>query len=120
MSRKDTGALGEKLAGEFLKKKGCRILQTNYRCPRGEIDIIALDRDCLVFIEVRTKICLEYGTPEESITANKMKHLKNAAQYYRQSHERLPPSWRIDVIAIELDASSRCKRLDLIENALEG
>jgi putative endonuclease len=119
MNRKDTGALGEKLANAFLKKKGYRILQTNYRCPKGEIDIIALHQDCLVFIEVRTKINLEFGTPEESITHTKMKHLENAAHYYQQSHHPLPSSWQIDVIVIELDANSRCKRLELIENALE-
>jgi putative endonuclease len=119
MSRKDTGALGEKLARDFLKKKGYHILETNYRCPRGEIDIIARQKDCLVFIEVRTKTSLAFGTPEESITYTKMKHLESTAHYYRQSHAQLPASWRIDVIAIELDANYRCKRLELIENALE-
>jgi putative endonuclease len=119
MSRKETGALGEKLAQDFLKKKGYRILQTNYRCPRGEVDIIALHRNCLVFVEVRTKTSLNFGTPEESITYTKMQHLEKAACYYRQSHDNLPSSWQIDVIAIELDTDFRCKRLELIENALE-
>jgi putative endonuclease len=119
MSRKETGALGEKLAQDFLKKKGYRILQTNYRCPRGEVDIVALHQNCLVFVEVRSKTNLNFGTPEESITYNKMKHLERAAYYYQQSHDHLPSSWRIDVIAIEFDTDLRCKRLEVIENALE-
>ncbi len=50
MKRKDTGVLGEKLARDFLKKRSYRILETNYRCPYGEIDIIARDKDSLVFV----------------------------------------------------------------------
>ncbi len=119
MNRQDTGALGEKLARDYLKKKGYEILETNYRCPRGEIDIIAQHDSCLVFVEVRTKTSLAFGTPEESITGAKMDHLRNSAQYYRQTHHKLPASWRIDVMAVELDEQRRCKRLELIENALE-
>ena len=55
MKRRDTGIRGEKLARDFLKKRGYRILETNYRCPEGEIDIITKHKDSLVFIEVRTK-----------------------------------------------------------------
>ena len=119
MSRKEKGALGEKLAQTFLKKKGFRILETNYRCPRGEIDIIARQADCLVFVEVRTKSNLSFGTPEESITSTKMKHLESVAHYYQQSHNKLPASWRIDVVAVELEADHKLKRIELIENALE-
>ncbi|MBN1189342.1 MAG: YraN family protein [Dehalococcoidales bacterium] len=119
MNRKDTGIQGEKLARDYLIKKGYRILQTNYRCPRGEIDIVALHKDRLVFVEVRTKTSLTFGTPEESITRSKMKHLERAAQHYRQYHEHLPPTWQIDLIAVELDEHLHCKRLELIENALE-
>jgi putative endonuclease len=119
MSRKTTGALGEKMAQDYLKKKGCKIIETNYRCPKGEIDIVARDGDCLVLCEVRTKTNLLYGTPEESITPTKIQHLEACAHYYRQTHSRLPASFRIDVIAIELDSQYRCKRLEWLENALE-
>ena len=63
MKRRDTGILGEKLARDFLRKRGYRILETNYRCPQGEIDIVAWHKDCLVFIEVRTKKSREFGSP---------------------------------------------------------
>ena len=118
MKRRDTGIRGEKLAKDFLKKRGYRILETNYRCPEGEIDIIAKDKDSLVFIEVRTKTSLEFGSPEESITLTKRKRLRATAFRYRQTYDDLPPSWRIDVVAVELDQKGKLSRIELIENAV--
>jgi putative endonuclease len=119
LKRNATGLLGEQLAKDFLKKKGYRILETNFRCRSGEIDIITLDRDCLVFVEVRTKFSLDFGTPEESITHSKIGHLTRSAEYYRQSHEKLPELWRIDAVVIELDPHKKLKRIEVIENAVE-
>ena len=120
MTRKDTGNLGEKLALSFLAKQGYQTLETNYRCKEGEVDIIARDGDCLVFIEVRTKSSRRFGTPEESITDTKKERLKMVASRYRETHENLPLLWRIDVVAIELDRSGKLQRIELIENAVEG
>ena len=120
MKRRDTGILGEKLAGDFIKKRGYHILETNYRCPEGEIDIIARHGDSLVFVEVRTKRSLEFGTPEESITPAKMEKLRTVAARYRQTHDNLPASWRIDVVAIEMDKRGKPSRIELIENAVGG
>lgn len=118
MKRRDTGILGEKLAGDFLEKRGYHIRETNYRCSAGEIDIIAGHKDSLVFIEVRTKKSLEFGSPEESITPVKMERLRAVASHYQQTHDNLPPSWRIDVVAIELDRKNKPLRIELIENAV--
>ena len=118
MKRRDTGTLGEKLARDFLKRKGYRIIETNYRCPEGEIDIIAKHDDFLVFVEVRTKTSLEFGSPEESITIAKRKRIKATAAYYQQTHSNLPPLWRIDVVAIELNPKGKPSRIELIENAV--
>ncbi len=118
MKRRDTGILGENLAKDYLKRQGYHILEANYRCPEGEIDIIAEHRDYLVFIEVRTKRSLKFGSPEESITPAKMRRLKASALYYRQSHSKLPPLWRIDVVVIELDYKGKPPRIELIENAV--
>ena len=118
MKRRDTGILGEKLARDFLKKLGYRIKETNYRCPEGEIDIVAKHKDSLVFIEVRTKRSLEFGSPEESITLTKMKRLRAVASHYQQTHDNLPPSWRIDAVAVELDQKGKPSRIELIENAV--
>ncbi len=118
MKRRDVGILGEKLAQDFLKKCGYHIWETNYRCPEGEIDIIAGHEDFLVFIEVRTKKSLEFGSPEESITAAKMEKLRTIAAHYLQTHDNLPSSWRIDVVAVELDSKGKPLRIELIENAV--
>ena len=119
MSRKTTGAAGEKLAAQFLAGRGYSIVETNYRCREGEIDIIAKQGDCLVFVEVRTKRSTVYGSPEESITEKKKEHLRAVAARYRDTHDGLPQSWRIDVMAVEMDAGGRVRRMDLIENAVE-
>ena len=118
MKRRDTGILGEKLARDFLKKRGYRILETNYRCPQGEVDIIARHKDSLVFTEVRTKRSLEFGSPEESITPSKKEKMKAAALHYRQTHDNLPLLWRIDFVAVELNQKGKPSRLELIENAV--
>ena len=118
MKRKDTGNLGEKLASEFLRGRGYDIIETNYRCREGEIDIVADDRGCLVFVEVRTKKSIQFGSPEESITPAKMQRLVASSSRYRQTHSNLPPSWRIDVVAIELDSEYQPRRIELIENAV--
>ena len=119
MKRRDTGILGERLARDFLKKQGYRILETNYRCSEGEVDIVARHREFLVFVEVRTKRSLQQGSPEESITPTKMVKLRTIAAHYRQTHDNLPLSWRIDVVAIEIDRKDKPLRIELIENAVE-
>jgi putative endonuclease len=118
VKRRETGVLGEKLARDFLRKRGYRILEANYRCPRGEVDLIAEDKDSLVFIEVRTKRSRDFGTPEESITPAKMERLRTVAAHYRQTHHDLPPMWRIDVVAVEMGQRGKPSRIELIENAV--
>ena len=118
MKRRDVGLLGEKLAQDFLKKRGYRILESNYRCREGEVDIVTRHKDSLVFVEVRTKRSLEFGSPEESITPTKMEKLRAVAAHYQQTHDNLPASWRIDVVAVEMDQKGKLLRIELIENAV--
>jgi putative endonuclease len=119
MNRQEIGKLGEKLAKKFLKKRGYHIRETNFRCRRGEIDIVARKKDYLVFVEVRTKSNLDFGTPEESITESKKEKLITSALTYINAHKNLPPLWRIDIVAIEVDDKGKTKRIDLIEDAIE-
>ena len=119
MDRQRVGKLGEKAAQKFLKKQGYRIRETGFRCRQGEIDIVAQKKDCLVFVEVRTKSNLEFGTPEESITRAKKERLIASALTYTTTHQNIPSLWRIDVVAIELDDKGKTKRIELIENAIE-
>jgi putative endonuclease len=118
--RRETGNRGEKAARDYLRKRGYRIRETNYRCGRGEIDIIAEQGDCLVFIEVRTKTSLQFGSPEESVTAVKQARLRRLAMQYLQQRDKLPREWRIDIVAVELDGKGKTSRIELIENAVSG
>ena len=119
MKRRETGALGERTACDFIGKNGYEIIETNYRCRDGEVDIIAKQKETLVFIEVRTKKSLKFGSPEESITQIKKERLRAVAEHYRQNHENLSPEWRIDVVAIQMDSSGKVSRIEIIENAVE-
>ncbi|UCD08010.1 MAG: YraN family protein [Dehalococcoidales bacterium] len=119
MKRKDTGNIGEKLARDHLKKKHHRILETNYSCPHGEIDIISKQKDELVFTEVRTKTGTDFGTPEESITRTKRERMRACALYYLQTHENPGKTWRIDVAAVEINENGKPSRIEFIENAVE-
>ncbi|MBL7062429.1 MAG: YraN family protein [Dehalococcoidia bacterium] len=118
MKRKELGAAGEKLARNFLKKKGYRIRETNFRCREGEIDIVAERKDYLVFVEVRTKTSSGFGSPEESVTFAKKEKLIASALAYLNSHKNVPDNWRIDFVGIELDENSKATRIELIENAV--
>ena len=112
--------LGERIARGFLMEKGYYILESNYRCPEGEVDLVARCDDVLVFVEVRTKTSLEFGSPEESITPAKMDRLRAVAAYYQQCHDGLPLGRRIDVVAIQMGQDNRPQRIAHIEDAVGG
>lgn len=118
LSRRELGEIGEKLAADYLSKLSYRIIDTNYRCPEGEIDIVAKHHDSLVFVEVRSKTSGKFGSPEESITVAKKARIRAVAQRYQQEHSDLPSLWRIDVVAIELTLQGEPLRVELIENAV--
>ena len=118
MDSREIGALGEKIAAEYLTRLGYVIRERNFRSREGEIDIIAEKDDFLVFIEVRTRRSLSFGTPEESVTAQKKERLIALTQAYMEDREDLPSSWRIDVVALELGPKGQISRLELIENAI--
>ena len=87
-----TAKLGENKACEYLQKLGFKILERNYRKTYGEIDIIALDKDVLSFIEVKTRTSNLFGSPLEAITPWKLRSLIKTAQFYKISHKKLPES----------------------------
>lgn len=96
-----TGNSGEKIAVSYLQRKGFRVLETNWRIEKWEIDIIAQDRSERVFIEVKTRFNDAYGTPAEAITPKKQQHLINAANLYVLQEDYEGPL-RFDVIGIYL------------------
>ncbi len=119
MDRQAVGKLGEQVAHRYLKKQGYRIREKGFRCRYGEVDIIAQKKDCLVFVEVRARTGLDFGSPEESLTRAKKRRLIASALTYTSTHQNLPAQWRIDVVAIELDDQGKTRRIELIENAVE-
>jgi putative endonuclease len=113
----DLGQYGEKLASDYLKKKGYKILERNFRARYSEIDIVALEGETLVFVEVKTRLGEKYGSPEEAVTSWKLKALVRAAQYYKLLHPNTPEALRIDIVGVELNPDRRLKKINLIKNA---
>jgi len=101
-SKQNLGGIGEKLAVNLLQKKGYRILEKNFRSKLGEIDIIALEEDTLVFVEVKTRWSKSFGLPEEAVTPRKIRSIIKTGQYYKLLHPELPEALRIDVVAVDL------------------
>ena len=120
MERREIGNLGERIAAGYLRGNGYEIVETNYRCQYGEIDIIARKDDTLVFVEVRTRTSTLYGSPEESITRTKIAHLLAVADDYVAGKTGLPTERRVDVIAVRLDPGGQVSSIRHIENAVEG
>ncbi len=119
-ARQGLGRRGEALAVAQLEAAGFEIVARNWRCASGEIDVIARDREGWVFVEVRTRRGRHFGTPEESLTPIKRRHLAAAAQAYLATREALNEPWRVDLAAVELSSQGVLIRLDLIPYVVTG
>ncbi len=95
------GKTGENQAIKYLRNEGYKIRSRNFRTKFGEIDIIAKDKDTLVFVEVKTRSGTGFGNPEESITPGKIGRIIKACEYYLLLNRLESSPYRIDVIAIE-------------------
>jgi len=113
---RNLGILGEDLAAEFLRKNGYKILERNFRSKFGEIDIIAQDKDTLVFVEVKTRWSEKFGLPEEAITPWKIKKIKKAGEYYKLFHPELPELLRIDAVCLDLSHEGKEEGVRLLKN----
>jgi putative endonuclease len=119
ISSKETGIEGEGLAINFLKRNGYRILQKNYRCKCGEIDIIAKDGSTICFVEVKTRRTETFGLPADSVTPAKQNKISRTAQWYMRAHSLLDCNCRFDVVTVMLTPPNRDKNIRLIKNAFE-
>lgn len=119
MSNLKTGNYGEELACKFLKKNGYKILERNYRIRGGEIDIVAMDKDYLAFVEVKTRYTHEYGTPEESITFWKLKALLKTAAFYIQKINWGDKGYRLDLVTVDFSNNPEKPKIELIKNITE-
>jgi putative endonuclease len=95
------GMSGESLAVAYLKKRGYEILGTNFRFDRAEVDVIAKDKNVLVFVEVKTRRGGTFGEPEDAVTFKKRDQVRKAAEGYLFEHQLAGVECRFDVIAIK-------------------
>lgn len=117
-TRRALGQLGEDIAVRHLQQLGYIILQRNYRCSQGEVDIIARDQDRLAFVEVRARRGSAFGTPKESVTARKQARLATVARNYLQEHDCSDVDWGIDVVAVQFTPRGTLQHIELIRNAV--
>lgn len=92
--------MSEEVAAVFAEAHGLRILERNFRCPLGEIDLIAQDGHSIIFVEVRSRCGLGFGSPQESVTRQKQKRLTQLAQWYMKARRLEGCPARFDVLAI--------------------
>lgn len=109
-----TGSFGESIAEKFLRDKGYSILKKNYHSRFGEIDIIAKDKDTLVFVEVKTRTSFSFGTPLEAINSWKMRKLIKTSQFFLNQFGYGDVPYRFD--AIEVITSHSKNEINHIEN----
>lgn len=110
------GRSGEESAERFLRGKGMQVVERNYRCPHGEIDLIMRDGETLVFVEVRRRASTSYGTPAETVSIAKQRKLTAAAQHFLLSQKiSSRQSMRFDVVGIV--AGGKGETVDWIANA---
>lgn len=112
------GNRGEELAVAFLERNGLRIIERNFRCKGGEIDIVAKDGSTLVFVEVKSRKTLSFGVPQLAVTPFKQRQISKAALTWLSRNRQHDKPARFDVIAILLDGSYH-HRIDHIKNAFD-
>jgi putative endonuclease len=112
-----TGKEGEKIAAAYLKKNGYEIIEINFRCPIGEIDIVAKEKNDLVFVEVKTRKSIELGYPEQAVGIRKQKKMSQLALWYLEKRKIADISARFDVVAITLIPENN--EVKLIKNAFD-
>lgn len=110
------GYLGEILAAERLRREGYVILERNYRCPAGEIDLIAREENVLVFVEVRTRGSDGFGSPLESVDFSKQRRLREAARAYLRDRRPAYQDVRFDVVGIVLKEGEEA-RIEIVPHA---
>lgn len=102
MRKQDVGRFGEAAAAEWLVEQGYQLLEQNFRCKVGEIDIVALHSGVVVFVEVKTRRSVVCGFPAEAVTWRKRRKILQSAQWYLQQQARLEQACRFDVIEVQM------------------
>jgi putative endonuclease len=116
--RQAVGKAGEEAAVQYLRQHGYRILERNYRCRFGEIDLIARDGSVLAFIEVKTRRSHMYGPAAAAVTWRKQRHLIKASQTYLVHQKKAHDLCRFDVVTVDMDAPH--PHIELIKDAFQS
>ena len=115
-ARVKLGRRGEDLAVAELGRCGYEIVDRNWRCQAGEVDVVALQSGAYHFIEVRTRRGTEYGTPEESLTPAKQRRMVDVARTYLAEHDLYDVDWRVGLVAVEMDRAGRLLRVEVYDS----
>jgi len=117
-NKRGLGGRGEDLAVSYLQKRGYKVIERNYRCRLGEIDLIALDGGVLAFVEIKTRTSFTFGIPQESVHRLKQRKLFQVAKaYMAERHVRESITARFDVVAIRITPSG--PNIELIKDAFQ-
>lgn len=114
------GSRSERAAARFLRRKGYRILARNYSCPLGELDLVALDGACIVFVEVRSTETDDASRPAHSVDMAKQRRLTNLALHFLQQHRLLERPARFDVLSMSWPANQSEPAIVHYPNAFEA
>ena len=118
--RKAIGRLGEQIAESYLKTSGYRIIERNYRCPVGEIDLIAEEKGILAFVEVRTLSSRNWGLPQMSINFSKRQKIVKTSLYYLSQTNMWDRSCRFDIVDVILQTETEEQHVELLRGAFEA
>ena len=111
------GEQGEPLAVWYLKQNGYKIIEQNYRNPLGEIDIIAQEKKTIVFVEVKSRRSVRYGSPKWAVTPQKQRKISMVALYYLKTTRQTDARARFDVVAITSNRDE--PQIEIVKNAFE-
>jgi len=112
MDAREAGRRAEAIAAAYLQGKGWRVVERNWSCAEGELDIIAENEEGLVFVEVKGRRSERYGHPEDAVDAVKQQHLRDAAWRYLLEKGEADVVWRIDVIAVRMHPDGCLQELE--------
>ena len=117
---KDIGAMGENISENYLKNSGYRILDRNFKCKCGEIDIIAIHKNYICFIEVKTRYGIKFGTPGEAVNFSKQKKIYKTAQMYILRKNIVDWDFRFDVIEVIVNIYNDNFSINHIKDAFQA
>lgn len=120
MNRKELGAIGEEATVRLLRRRRYRIRELNFRCPIGELDLVAEHQGILVFLEVKTRTTSEFGAPFEAISPAKQRRLLLLATYYLTTRRLHGTPCRFDAVSVIVTPEGHVEHIELLADAFQA